>query len=82
MVAYLSRAMNTPPETKITYRYCGRLFSSQQIDHIRDLIASDQHYNRAELSRLVCENLHWLRPMVDLRICHVASPCCECKTMV
>jgi len=54
--------MNAPPETKTTYRYCGRLFSSQQIDHIRDLIASDQHYNRAELSRIVCKNLHWLRP--------------------
>ena len=53
--------MNTPPETKITYRYCGRLFSSQQIDHIRDLVASDQHYNRAELSRVVCKDLRWLR---------------------
>jgi hypothetical protein len=50
------------PETKIRYHYCGRFFSSQEINHIRDLIASDQRYNRAQLSRVVCENLRWLRP--------------------
>lgn len=32
------------------------------MDHIRNLIASDRHYNRAELSRVVCQNLQWLRP--------------------
>ena len=47
---------------KQTYCYCGRSFSLQEIDHIRGLVASDQHYNRAQLSRVVCENLNWFRP--------------------
>ena len=52
----------TASKTKNTYCYCGRPFSTQEINHIRDLIASDQHYNRAQLSRIVCENLCRLRP--------------------
>ena len=44
------------------YHYCGRLFSSHEIEHIRELIACDKHYNRAQLSRIVCQNLQWLRP--------------------
>ncbi len=49
-------------QTKNTYRYCRRLFSVREVDHFRELIGSNQHYNRAQLSRIVCENLHWLRP--------------------
>lgn len=49
-------------EEKTAYQYCGRFFSSQEMDHIRELIESDQQYNRAQLSRVVCQKLNWLRP--------------------
>ncbi len=44
------------------YRYCGRDFSQEQIQAIRDLIASDAKRKRAELSRLVCDLVGWFRP--------------------
>jgi hypothetical protein len=43
-------------------RYCGRLFTLEEIDHIRRFIASEPRPNRARLSRLVCDDLGWLRP--------------------
>jgi hypothetical protein len=45
-----------------TYRYCGRLFSGNEIQHIRHLIDSHPQANRADLSRLICRSLPWLRP--------------------
>ncbi len=42
-----------------TYRYCGRLFTADQMEQIRDLIASDPKRNRLQLSRLVCDQLGW-----------------------
>lgn len=45
-----------------TYRYCGRIFTAEQITQIRDLIASGLQRNRAQLPRLVCDQLRWLRP--------------------
>jgi hypothetical protein len=46
----------------IPLRYCGRLFTMKEIDRIRQLIASDDKPNRLKLSRLVCDELGWLRP--------------------
>lgn len=43
-------------------RYCGRSFSEDDIQFIRDLIGSQPETNRAQLSRRVCRALHWLRP--------------------
>jgi hypothetical protein len=43
-------------------RYCGRLFSSEEIDLIRQLIADNPQRNRVQLSRLVCDLFGWLRP--------------------
>jgi len=43
-------------------RYCGRLFTSKEIDRIRQLIASDRKLNRVQLSRVVCDEFNWLRP--------------------
>jgi len=40
-------------------RYCGRDFSEQELDHIRELITEDPSRNRAELSRLTCQALDW-----------------------
>jgi hypothetical protein len=45
-----------------TYRYCGRLFSENEIHYIRHLIDRHPQANRADLSRLVCRSLPWLRP--------------------
>ena len=47
------------PESR---RYCGRLFTSDEIQRIRGLIAAVPKRNRAQLSREVCEILDWLRP--------------------
>jgi hypothetical protein len=44
------------------YRYCGRLFSENEIQLIRHLIHSRPQAHRADLSRLVCRSLPWLRP--------------------
>ncbi len=43
-------------------RFCGRLFTIQEMDWIRRLIASEPKLNRAQLSRRACSELHWLRP--------------------
>lgn len=43
-------------------RYCGRCFTPEEIDLIRELIASDPRPNRVQLSRLVCDKIGWLRP--------------------
>jgi len=42
-------------------RYCGREFTAGELERIRQLIAADPSRNRAELSRLVCDELGWLR---------------------
>lgn len=43
-------------------RYCGRDFSAEEFAHLRHLIQCKTDLNRAQLSRLVCEELGWLRP--------------------
>lgn len=43
-------------------RYCGRDFPGEHILLIRTLIQNNPHLNRAQLSRIVCEKLLWLRP--------------------
>jgi hypothetical protein len=43
-------------------RYCGRLFTTEEMDWIRRLLAAEPKLNRARLSRRVCSELHWLRP--------------------
>lgn len=55
-------------------RYCGRDFTSSEIEGIRQLIADHPTATRARLSRLVCEQIGWRRD--DLRLkdmsCRVA----------
>ena len=41
--------------------YCSRVFSAQDIELIRRLIAAGASRTRAELSRLVCDQLGWFR---------------------
>ncbi len=48
--------------TDTSYQYCGRIFTSEEIDLIRQLISSDSTLNRSQLSCLVCDQLGWLRP--------------------
>jgi len=55
-------------------RYCGRDFSDQELEGIRELIAEDGSRTRAALSRLTCERLNWLKPDGGLKdmSCRVA----------
>jgi len=43
-------------------RYCGRDFSDAELALIRALIAEDPQRTRADLSRLACQALHWVKP--------------------
>jgi Domain of unknown function (DUF4338) len=43
-------------------RYCGRVFTTSDLELIRALIAASPPLNRARLSREVCERLSWRRP--------------------
>lgn len=53
--------MSTPAPGSLI-RYCGRDFSADEMEKIRRLIASHPERNRAQLSRLVCDELGWRRP--------------------
>ena len=60
-----------PPEA---VRYCGRLFSEQEMRLIRTIIAEDSSRHRFALSQVVCERLHWRRANGQLKdmSCRVA----------
>lgn len=45
----------------ISIRYCGRDFSEDELNQIRQLIAEDSGRNRAQLSRLTCQALKWYK---------------------
>ena len=55
-------------------RFCGRDFSSDDLELIRTIIAADDSPNRAEISRQVCRVLGWIRPHGRLKdmSCRVA----------
>ena len=57
-----------------TVRYCGRDFTPQELDSIRTLIGENPFANRAQLSRMVCEKLGWVRKEEKLKdmSCRVA----------
>ncbi len=42
-------------------RYCGREFTAEELELIRQLIAEKPPRNRAQLSRVVCERLGWYK---------------------
>lgn len=55
-------------------RYSGRNFTNTELQFIRQLIADNPSLNRAQLSRLVCKQLNWLKPNSTLKemSCRVA----------
>jgi hypothetical protein len=55
-------------------RYCGRNFSEEELVLIRTLITEDPKRTRADLSRLACQAMHWLKPDGGLKqmSCRVA----------
>ncbi len=57
-----------------SYRYCGRDFSGEELQKIRQIIASDDRPNRATISRRVCGALGWYKPDGGLKemSCRVA----------
>lgn len=54
--------LNTNQNSQGAVRYCCRLFTAEEIVRIRRMIASDPKPNRLQLSRMVCDELSWLRP--------------------
>lgn len=56
------------------WRYCGRDFTSSEMDAIRRLIADKPEANRLGLSRMVSKKLRWLKPAGGLKemSCRVA----------
>ncbi len=55
-------ASESAPLSKPAVRYCGRFFTQEEMEHIRRLIDAEPRPNRAQLSRRVCEALHWASP--------------------
>jgi hypothetical protein len=55
-------------------RYCGREFTSHELDQIRSLIKDNPGFNRTRLSTEVCRTLQWLKPDGNLKdmSCRVA----------
>lgn len=55
-------------------RYCGRPFTEQEVQWIRDLIASSEGINRARISARFCEQFGWRKPDGGLKdmSCRVA----------
>lgn len=55
-------------------RYCGRIFSADEINFIQNLIAAEPGISRYRLSTKVCEGLNWRRPDGKLKdmSCRVA----------
>jgi hypothetical protein len=51
----------SPPISGQPIYYCGRPFTTEEIQQIRRLMASEPGLNRAQLSRRVCDELHWVR---------------------
>lgn len=49
-------------KVSVPRRYCGRLFSAEEMDLLRGLIASKPTKTRAQLSRDVCDLFDWRRP--------------------
>ncbi len=43
------------------YRYCGRDFSGEELQKIRQIIASDDQPNRVTISRRVCDVFGWFK---------------------
>jgi len=54
--------------------YCGRHFSPDEIQTIRDLMQVDPNLKRSPLSRKLCELWHWTKPNGELKdmTCRVA----------
>lgn len=55
-------------------RYCGRDFSSQDMQTIRSIIACDPERSRFQISKIVCKSLEWFKPDGGLKdmSCRVA----------
>ena len=43
----------------MTVRYCGREFSAEEMERVREMIRLNPRWTRADLSRVVCEQFGW-----------------------
>lgn len=58
----------------VSYRYCGRNFTAEELKIIEKIIKTPDHPARAEISRRVCREIGWYRPNGQLKdmSCRVA----------
>ena len=58
----------------VSVRYCGRDFTSQDLDGIRAIIASPERLHRTAIAEAVCRLFNWVKPDGGLKIvsCSVA----------
>ena len=65
-------------------RYCGRNFTTEELQTIRGIIAYDPQRTRAHISRLVCRALEWYKPDGGLKdmSCRVALLRLEQKGLI
>jgi hypothetical protein len=61
-------------KNRLIVRYCGRDFTSDELERIREIITADPRRSRAHISRLVCQALSWYKPDGGLKdmSCRVA----------
>jgi len=64
--------------------YCGRDFSQNDIQTIRDLMQADPTLKRSPLSRKLCELWHWVKPNGELKdmTCRVALLRIQAKGLI
>jgi len=55
-------------------RYCGRDFTEQELEQIREIISEKPRRTRVDISRIVCQSLNWYKPDGGLKemSCRVA----------
>jgi hypothetical protein len=49
-------------------RYCGRTFTTEEVEVIRRIIDDPWHTTRASIARAVCEALNWVKPNGELKL--------------
>jgi hypothetical protein len=59
--------MKSPAPTAPTVTFCGRIFSADEIDLMRQIAADCSALGTTEIARTVCELLDWKRPTGNLK---------------
>ncbi len=68
----------------LSVRYCGRNFTVEDLEEIRQIIAAPDKPNRSAVARRVCERFQWLKPDGGLKVmsCNVALRRMDAKGLI